>query len=764
MRLQEIEKTAHTSGFAESQKFDADINGHSIRILSDLIYSDVPLAIVRELGSNAWDSHVEAGTTDTPIEIQLPNPLLPVFSIRDYGTGMSHNFVMSHYSVYFRSTKQESNDYTGALGLGAKVPMAYTDNFTLKTWQDGEERLYIISFNSEGIPTVNLLEGWPQSSDQPDGVEISFSINEKDHAEFINKARQVFYWYDTKPTFKGVSNLEMRTLGEAKKSLDEKGWSLIEREAEMPINSTSPLFIRQGTVVYPVELRKLARGKAGYYGNREYLKGVFGTTAIHKMSFLTESYGKAKQYLLIDMPIGSVQFTASREELQYDTTTCENIIAKIQEVDEKALGLAQDKINSYSDYWEAVRAIAKLFSTLPKGIEFDGKPLDQEFSSDKRLANGAVERVIGVRHGEAVRNPSLAVLDVESQSLSKWTERIIRILDKGGKKTPAGYRIVDYVADSLATLPNEPVPSGGVFVLVAKEGEVNTLKEVYNLTDDHVFTGQDVIDNTSVKKRTGHSSKAAVQSAPKTEDYYEVAENFFHMVVTDEWKISNSLRKQSKDPGFDFVKFRKEPIHYIVADGRSKCFDGNRHHDMGYAWNLQRALSHFVPKIKNELPVIFVPGMTRVGELKKFFPNAKEMSSKYFFALEKTHEKELVEHKVIAEIWGGNRYRSDDPFVFAIRNPEIVKHSKFWTNIVKSYDEDVKEAKEAASAASQIAIGIRSTYIETRKTEMFERHKALFQKKFPVFDLLDIPTEYDKTERHVKGIQKILKNMEGVRL
>ena len=88
----------------------------AFQILSDL-YSDKALAIVRELGCNASDSMVMAGKKDQPFHIHLPNALEPWLTIEDYGTGITHENIYSIYATYFESTKTNSNEQIGCLGL-----------------------------------------------------------------------------------------------------------------------------------------------------------------------------------------------------------------------------------------------------------------------------------------------------------------------------------------------------------------------------------------------------------------------------------------------------------------------------------------------------------------------------------------------------------------------------------------------------------------------------------------------------------------------
>ena len=63
-------------------------------LLSSNLYSNPEKSFIREIVSNAWDSHVEAGTTDTPVIIRFKEVYCNIGS----------------------STKRESNELIGGFG------------------------------------------------------------------------------------------------------------------------------------------------------------------------------------------------------------------------------------------------------------------------------------------------------------------------------------------------------------------------------------------------------------------------------------------------------------------------------------------------------------------------------------------------------------------------------------------------------------------------------------------------------------------------
>ena len=206
MKLNESPQTVIRSGQFTEQKFSIAASGKAFDILSSKIYTNVPLAIVRELSTNAYDSHVNAKCPTKPFLVHLPNPLESHFSIRDYGTGLSKEELQTVYTTYFVSTRTASDEYTGCLGLGSKSPFAYTDQFSVTSYYDGIKYSCVAFRNENGEPTLAFLG--EEQSDEPNGLEVSLNIQAKDYSSFIDAANEVYEFFTTKPTIIGAQLTE----------------------------------------------------------------------------------------------------------------------------------------------------------------------------------------------------------------------------------------------------------------------------------------------------------------------------------------------------------------------------------------------------------------------------------------------------------------------------------------------------------------------------------------------------------------------------
>jgi HSP90 family molecular chaperone len=143
-----------------------------LSILSNM-YSDSSLAVVREYSCNALDSQITAGNPE-PILITAPTALNPMFTVQDFGLGLSHDEMLNVYAKYGASTKRGTNDQIGSFGIGAKSAFTIGTQFTVTAVKDGMKTVALFALNDEGAPTVNILVS--DKTDEPNGVKVEIGV------------------------------------------------------------------------------------------------------------------------------------------------------------------------------------------------------------------------------------------------------------------------------------------------------------------------------------------------------------------------------------------------------------------------------------------------------------------------------------------------------------------------------------------------------------------------------------------------------------
>ena len=88
MKLADRTVEIHSNGVDAANQFSIAQTSKMFKILSDSLYSDKVMAVIRELSTNANDAHVASGNKN-PFKVSLPTQANPNFTVRDYGTGLS---------------------------------------------------------------------------------------------------------------------------------------------------------------------------------------------------------------------------------------------------------------------------------------------------------------------------------------------------------------------------------------------------------------------------------------------------------------------------------------------------------------------------------------------------------------------------------------------------------------------------------------------------------------------------------------------------
>ena len=296
---------------------------HLMGVLTDL-YNDPALATIREPATNADDAHRAVGK-DEPIEVSLPSSINPVYIVRDRGIGMSVDDVLDILSLYGASTKRETDEEVGMLGLGAKAPLTYVSQFSLYTRKDGVGTNVLVSRGEDGVGAIEIVDTHAVDDDDT-GTEVQIPVPERNVAAFRQKAIDFFvYWAEDRVLVDGaapseISSTSFRTLTDT-----------VALEVNTPGNSYSygQGVLVMGTVPYRFGIDALI----GYGAN------PFGPRANP----------------VVYAPMGAVDFAPNRESLSQTERTKAFVKFALMEAYGVAQEMAEESVASQETYVDAVR-------------------------------------------------------------------------------------------------------------------------------------------------------------------------------------------------------------------------------------------------------------------------------------------------------------------------------------------------------------------------------------------------------------------------
>lgn len=249
MILQENLTSVETSDNFQTTDFRID-SKYKNKVLWMLInqYRHKVRTPVQEIISNARDAQRENGNPDTPIKIQLPTKLESTFIVRDYGVGMSEERVKTIFTSFGASTKNADNTQTGGFGIGAKSPLAYTDQFNIKTYIDGTFWVYVIAKNDKSGISIHLLE--KGNTDEVNGTEVQIPVKLYDARDFRDAANRCTMFWDVKPIFNDVD--EQINLSDKGLKIT-KGLTIYDKHTDLGGNFNDDIVLTVDGIPYQVD-------------------------------------------------------------------------------------------------------------------------------------------------------------------------------------------------------------------------------------------------------------------------------------------------------------------------------------------------------------------------------------------------------------------------------------------------------------------------------------------------------------------------------
>lgn len=339
--------------------FKIAFNAKAFRVLSDTLYQDKIGSIVRETATNAIDSHVMAGKSDQAIEIHLPDSFEPWFSVKDFGVGLSEEAVFEIYTTYFMSTKDQSNDCTGMLGLGSKVSFAYTDQFTIESNFDGVKTIYSAFINGAGIP--NIAEMHSEETTEGNGVEIKVAVKTEDFFRFRAAVAKQLKYFKVKPI------------------ILNHGYSNFEFENVVQPNEQS--IIGDGYIVTPgISALTVIQGQIGYEVDRNKITSACTVDDDAVRQLLNTALN-----IRLEFPIGEIGVTASRENIEYDKQTVRNIIDKLEAIRLEIQRTVEDKLQNSTCGWDKAVLLSEMFSHFKAAAELKYPNMQKNYRNEYQI-------------------------------------------------------------------------------------------------------------------------------------------------------------------------------------------------------------------------------------------------------------------------------------------------------------------------------------------------------------------------------------------
>lgn len=348
MKVEPTTRRIASSGIKNSVSFGIKQDGfaHVFNVLRNQLYSNKYKAVLREYSTNAVDAHIEAGIPERPIEVTLPTMLNHNLKIRDFGPALTEEEVYGIYAFYGESTKRNTNSQTGMLGIGSKSAFAYGDNFVINSYVNGKKYVYNAFIDPSQVGQIAKLS--EEDSTEESGIEIVIPVNEKDVDKFCETAKEIFQHFKVRPIIKGQ---EIK-FDDREVLFKNNNWKWLKD----PKNENGH---------YATYLYQFTDGATVVMGNIGY------PINFDSLNYVGENYGEIRNLcnrnLVLNVEIGDLEISASREQLQYTERTRNFLIKTLENARNEIIDILKNEFAGCKTMFEAkcfIGAINDIYSGL----------------------------------------------------------------------------------------------------------------------------------------------------------------------------------------------------------------------------------------------------------------------------------------------------------------------------------------------------------------------------------------------------------------
>lgn len=307
--------------------FEVAQTAEFFEVLSSTLYSDKPLAVIREVTCNAWDAHVASGRTAKAIQVHVDEDELV---IKDFGLGIPHDKIGQIYCTYGNSTKTNDGLQTGGFGLGSKAPFAYATHFSVTSCHAGVKTVYAISRGSsktQGRPDCRIMYQGPTTDE---GVEVKIPVKNATDAQLFKSIAERIISQGEMNAY--LNDVLVETIPMSK---SEEGFAFTRHAIG---NSAHRIFVRYGNVIYPVDT------------NEEFEEDYRKVISFLDSMQDRRSYNQTWRVVFHADP-NTISVTPSRESLSLSETTIETLKLLFKRI-------STDHNQKYADIYNGLRTDA----------------------------------------------------------------------------------------------------------------------------------------------------------------------------------------------------------------------------------------------------------------------------------------------------------------------------------------------------------------------------------------------------------------------